>query len=280
MGAPYSCGSFRDSLALESGLMLASGGGGQDAVVVKRDPGGGVAWARAGDAGRGERRRGVRRRGGRRRERVRRRRVLGATPAAFGAFTISAGGAGAFVVAYAPDGAERWATSLAADATAWDVAVDGAGHAWVVGSDAAGAWVKQVETASGATLATWSFAGLAADENTRLSIAPGGDVLLSGSFAGTVDFDPGAGVANRTAAGASDGYVARFTPAGAPAWALTLTGTGADTILDHDMDMAGSVYVCGHSPERATSTASPAGSASRWRSSPGRRRGFRLQRVP
>lgn len=242
----YGAGAFRDSLALSTGLLLAAGGSGQDAVLVKRSPSGTMLWARAGgsaattsldvahgvavDAAGNIVLAGV---------------YNGAAPVAFGAFPIAAGGNGAFLVCYAPDGTELWAVSLAADATAWDVAVDGAGHAWVAGSEAAGAWIRQVDATTGGTLATWSYAGLAFDDDTRLSVAPGGDLVLSGKFAGTVDFDPGAPVADRTASGASDGFLARFTPGGALLWVRVLSGTGVDAVYDHDCDVLGAIYLCG-----------------------------------
>ncbi len=242
----YAAGAFRDSLLLATGLMLAAGGLGQDAVLVKRGPTGTVLWARAGggtattsldvahgvaiDAAGNAFLAGA---------------YSGAAPSAFGAFPIAAGGDGAFLVRYAPDGTEQWAVSLAADATAWDVAVDGTGHAWVAGSEVGGAWIREVDATTGGTLATWNFAGLALDDDTRLSVAPDGDLVLSGKFAGTVDFDPGAPVADRTASGASDGFLARFTPAGALLWIRVLAGTGADVALDHDTDALGASYLCG-----------------------------------
>lgn len=56
----------------------------------------------------------------------------------------------------------------------------------------------------------------------------GNQVFLSGTFAGTVDFNPGAGVSNHTSNGSVDGYIVAFDTLGNYQWSRTLGGTGID----------------------------------------------------
>jgi hypothetical protein len=75
-----------------------------------------------------------------------------------------------------------------------------------------------------------------------------GSVYYQGIFEGTLDFDPGAGVTNLTAAVYSDGVVARYAKGnGALVWAKGFGGTGyeavnATAVVD---EAAGTIYVGG-----------------------------------
>lgn len=49
------------------------------------------------------------------------------------------------------------------------------------------------------------------DDGRDVFVEPNGDILVTGAFAGTVDFDQGAGVAQLTSRGGTDAYVARYS---------------------------------------------------------------------
>jgi hypothetical protein len=72
----------------------------------------------------------------------------------------------------------------------------------------------------------WALAigGPGADEGRGIAIAPSGDLYVTGSFSGTVDFDPGPGRAELIAAGGTDAFLLRLTPQGALVWARRLGG--------------------------------------------------------
>jgi hypothetical protein len=55
-----------------------------------------------------------------------------------------------------------------------------------------------------------------------------GNVYVTGCFQGTVDFDPGPGIYNRTSTGSIDAFVAKYTQDGALCWARGLGGTSLD----------------------------------------------------
>ena len=55
-----------------------------------------------------------------------------------------------------------------------------------------------------------------------------GGVLTTGTFAGTVDFDPGSGVVNLTSAGDTDAYLSKLDANGNYVWAWRFGGTGED----------------------------------------------------
>ena len=71
-----------------------------------------------------------------------------------------------------------------------------------------------------------TFGSPGEDDGMAVAVDPAGNVAVSGYFAGTVDFDPGAGTRRLTAAGPSDAFVARFRPDGSLVWAQQVTGGG------------------------------------------------------
>jgi hypothetical protein len=89
-----------------------------------------------------------------------------------------------------------------------------------------------------------SFGGTVNESATALALA-GGALFLVGDFRGTVDLDPGAGVASATSAnGATDIYVTKFDLAGTLVWAKTVTGSQNDFSQGIASDGA-TVYVTG-----------------------------------
>lgn len=75
-------------------------------------------------------------------------------------------------------------------------------------------------------------------------VDPTGGIYLTGTFAGTTDFDPGAGVAARTSLGSTDVFVAKYT-AGALVWVAQIGGTGAERVTSLAQDAAGNLYLGG-----------------------------------
>ncbi|MEO8147798.1 MAG: SBBP repeat-containing protein [Bacteroidia bacterium] len=73
-----------------------------------------------------------------------------------------------------------------------------------------------------------------------------GNVFLTGDFSATVDFDPGAAVANLTSAGGTDVFIAKYNSAGVYQWAKQIGGASADDIRDIAIDISGNILLTGN----------------------------------
>lgn len=100
-------------------------------------------------------------------------------------------------------------------------------------------------SATGALVWADRIGGTAADTVSSLARDVGGNLYLGGGFEGAPDFDPGAGTQSLTSVGGEDGFVARFTSAGALIWVRRFGGTGLDQVTDVSVDGAGNVYAAG-----------------------------------
>lgn len=94
----------------------------------------------------------------------------------------------------------------------------------------------------------WAFnLGVATlgSSGTVISRDASGNIYVTGTFQGTVDFDPGVGVANLTSAGSVDAFFAKYTSSGNYVWAFKIGGASADRGNGIATDAAGNVYIAG-----------------------------------
>ena len=84
-------------------------------------------------------------------------------------------------------------------------------------------------------------------------IDPAGDVLVTGSFSGTIRFDTVSLAHSLGSAGFNDVYVAKYSARGELRWAVRAGGTDDDSGLALALDPQGNIYVAGdfNSPEMA-----------------------------
>jgi hypothetical protein len=102
------------------------------------------------------------------------------------------------------------------------------------------AWTPNASNASVAI-----FGGSGADSGAGVAVDASGNVYVTGSLTGTVDFDPGVGTANLSSAGETAAYVVKLDSAGSYVWARTFGGSGADSGAGVAVDASGNVYVTG-----------------------------------
>ena len=85
------------------------------------------------------------------------------------------------------------------------------------------------------------------DYGFSIDIDPSGNVLTTGYFSGTADFDPGAGVSNLVTAGTDfDVFVSKLNAAGTFIWARRLGGGDTDIGQAIATDASGNVYITGY----------------------------------
>lgn len=105
------------------------------------------------------------------------------------------------------------------------------------------------------------------DVPLSLELDNSNNILISGYFTGTVDFDPNAGVVNLVSAGNEEPFILKLTDQGNFVWARRLGGTQNEYANGVAIDNADNVYVTGvfsiagdYDPGAATYTLTPVGS--------------------
>ncbi|MGH7582084.1 MAG: hypothetical protein ACREL5_02525 [Gemmatimonadales bacterium] len=165
------------------------------------------------------------------------------------------------VAKYAPDGTFQWVFAVGGGDVdspyAVKVAPDGA--VYLAGYASAGALCNGsvipnygdrdilLVRISAAGTCDWAVSvGNTGDDEARdLAIDAAGDVLVAGSFTGTVDFDPGPATANLISRGGTDGFVARYGPDGSFIAVTQFGGTGDDAGTALSLQSNGDVVVGG-----------------------------------
>ncbi|MCH8905209.1 MAG: SBBP repeat-containing protein, partial [Bacteroidetes bacterium] len=121
--------------------------------------------------------------------------------------------------------------------TGWSVTVDSINHIYITGQFYStvdfdpGAGVANLSSngstdvfilkldSAGNYIWARSFGGTGYDDGFGITVDPGGNIYTTGRFNGTVDFDPGPGTLNLTAAGGNDVFVHKLDSSGAFIWA-------------------------------------------------------------
>lgn len=79
-----------------------------------------------------------------------------------------------------------------------------------------------------------------------MEVDKNGNIYLTGTFSGTVDFDPGTGVRNLKAVGANDIFAAKYNALGHLVWAVSMGEDVSDDGISIAVDNEGSVIVTGY----------------------------------
>jgi len=89
------------------------------------------------------------------------------------------------------------------------------------------------------------FGGTDHSEARSVAVDSSGNVYTTGSFEGTVDFDPGAGTANLTSNGSYDVFVSKLDSSGNYVWTKQFGGTEYSRGYSVAVDSSGNVYTTG-----------------------------------
>ncbi len=187
-------------------------------------------------------------------------------------FGVSHGGEDVFVMKVNADGVLQWVRTFGAgfrdNGTA--IGVDSTGNVYVGGqfsgtvdfdpgvgtanrtsSGDSDPFIMKFDSAGNFVWAE-QFAGTSAgpwagfpDSIASLAIDPSGNILATGSFTGSIDFDPGAGVFELVSSSSLDGFIAKIDSNGNFVWAKQI---GTDKVLFSQgltTDSAGNVYTTG-----------------------------------
>ncbi|MEM7106128.1 MAG: hypothetical protein AAF502_23550, partial [Bacteroidota bacterium] len=84
-----------------------------------------------------------------------------------------------------------------------------------------------------------------AGAGTGLAVDGSGNIIVTGQFQGSPDFDPGPGVTSFTSNGVNDVFIAKYSSAGALIWARAFGGAGFDETFSVSVDNANNIYLTG-----------------------------------
>lgn len=178
---------------------------------------------------------------------------------------VHAGTTNIFLMKYDADGQYQWHVALSntGGAIAKGLALDGNGDLVMAGRyeasitfgpGAAGTITSHGGmdcfiakfTTSGQFVWVRGFGGTMGDEIHGLAIDAGNNIIVSGFFSSTVDFDPGPGVTQLQSQGGFDGFVAKYGPTGAFQWVRGVQGTGSARMWSVTTDNTGHIHALGH----------------------------------
>ena len=92
---------------------------------------------------------------------------------------------------------------------------------------------------------TKTMGGTDHDYGRSVAFDGSGNVYITGSFRGTVDFDPGAGSDSHTSIGLEDIFLTKINSDGSYSWTKNMGGTASDIGQSVAVDSSGNVYITG-----------------------------------
>lgn len=170
-------------------------------------------------------------------------------------------GGSAFVASFAPDGAHRWSFELgdAGPTTGLSAAFDAAGNL-LAGGFFTG--LVDFDPGAGSTVLGGGLNGFVAKYTndgtlvwvvqnvgngpSAMDVGPSGEILATGQFRGTMDFDTGPGVAQLTSASfLTDAFMVKLDANGVLTWARQLGAFPNESADDVVVDAAGNALITG-----------------------------------
>ena len=130
------------------------------------------------------------------------------------------------------------------------IAVDDGGNVYTVGlaTNSPGNQNILISKLDGNGNFVWSrnIGGPSSDISYAMTLDGDGNVYVAGSYADTVDFDPGVGISNLTSAGSWDAFLSKFDGDGNLIWVKSMGGVSYDSSNAVTVDSNGNVYIAGY----------------------------------
>jgi len=193
-----------------------------------------------------------------------------------------------FLAKFSSAGLLQWGFNIGAgaDDTAGDVMIDNTGNVMLCGfyqnsmdvdpglavttltnAGSYDSFVAKYNSNTGNLMDSWKWGGAGSDRCFSMTGDAANNILVTGRFTGTCDFDPSANVTSSVTNGAEDGYVVKFSNTGVYAWHIALGSAGGnEECLGVVTDASNDVYVTGSflntvdfDPSATTNTLTSAG---------------------
>lgn len=181
---------------------------------------------------------------------------------------ISVGGYDIFISKYDVNGNFVWAKSLGGSKYnfGYGIAVDGSGNVYTTGwydgtadfDPGAGTFNLTANNgpgyydvfisklnANGDFVWAKSMGSSGSDEGMGIELDAAGNIYITGSYAYTVDFDPGAGVVNLSSPDFDAIFIAKYDSNGNFTWAKSIDGKHSQEAYNLAIDAVGNVYTTG-----------------------------------
>lgn len=178
---------------------------------------------------------------------------------------IGTGSGDVFISKLSPLGNFIWAKTFSGTlgSVGNSIAVDGTGNVYTTGTFNGtadfdpGAGTANLTTAglddvfiskldaSGNFVWAKTIGGSSYDNSFSITVGPSNDPHITGVYQGTVDFDPGVGVANLTSVGSGDIFILKLNSSGNFVMAKNIGGISNDRVYSIKTDGAGNMYTTG-----------------------------------
>ncbi len=177
----------------------------------------------------------------------------------------SSGSADTFIVKLNSSGEFVWAKKLGGseDDYGYSIATDTSGNVYTTGSfygsvdfdpgsgsvsltsvDQNDIYVSKLNS-SGNFIWAKAFGGSSFDESLSIAIDNQGNIVTSGYFFGTVDFNPGSGTSNLSSNGSMDFFISKLDSSGDFLWAKNMGGSSNDSSESMAVDENDNILVTG-----------------------------------
>jgi len=115
----------------------------------------------------------------------------------------------------------------------------------LISNGASDAFVAKYDT-EGKLVWAFNIGGPQSDRGNSVAVDYLGDIVITGYFTGTVDFDPSSGKVNATSKGGKDIFVVKYNYDGVFQWVKTFGSASDDEGIDVHLDFMGYPYITGY----------------------------------